>query len=76
MAVEVRYDDGRKVDEIVGTGCSVHLERLTADTWSLVLETDRGRGAFTIHRAGKAVEVKVYEVDMRMRSGKTQGENP
>lgn len=68
MAIEVRFDDERKVDEIVGQSCAVHLERLGDDTWSLILETPKGRGHFNIFRKGKLVEVNIYEVDMRPES--------
>lgn len=63
--VEVRYDDHRKVDEIVASDCSVHLERMSNDSWCLIIETAQSRSHFSIGRRGKTlVETTVVEIDM------------
>lgn len=64
MPVEVRFDDDRKVDEIVAKDCNVHLERLNDEVWCLVIETATSRGMFGIHKKGKKVETAIHEVDM------------
>lgn len=66
MPLEVRYDDDRKVDEIVASDCTVHLERMGDDHWCLIIETASTRGHFTIRRKNKTrVETDVIEVNMR-----------
>lgn len=73
MPVEVRYDDDQKVDEVVASDCSVHLERMDSKRWFLVLETKDGRGMFTIQ--GKCrVNTEVYEIDMRPKQPDSTGE--
>jgi hypothetical protein len=42
--LEIRYDDG-KLDEIVATGCDLHLEQLSGNMWWMSVTA----GGRTVH---------------------------
>lgn len=64
MSIEVRYDDERKVDEIIASDCKVHLERMDNDHWCLIIETENTRGHFTIRRKHRChVDAEVIEMN-------------
>lgn len=62
MSLEVRYDDDRQIDEIVGKECSVHLERLSAGSWCLIVYTGSTRGHFSIHKKKGSVLTTIVAI--------------
>jgi len=60
MTLEVRYDDDEAVDEIVASG-QIHLERLSAGRWCLIISTGKTRAQFSIGGRGR-VDTTIVEI--------------
>lgn len=62
MAVEIRRDDKGRIDEIVAENATVHLERLDADCWFLVVYGADGVGeAVWLRRDKRRVDISMHE---------------
>lgn len=59
--LEVRFDDDRRVDEVVATDAFVHLERLSMSNFCLVIYAAGKRGQFSINSV-RQVRTDIVEI--------------
>ena len=60
-SIEIRPDDKGKIDEIVGYGVLVHIERMNTGEWFVILtRPDQSQEAFWLSGKGK-VEFTMHE---------------
>lgn len=70
--IELRYDD-LGLDELVGTGCTVHLERMDKTYFCLIVENDKRRVYLNISGRGK-VTAGVYADEPAALAQQKEGE--
>lgn len=58
--IESRYKDN-ELDEVVGKGCSVHLEQMNFDSWCLIIEDRKERVIVNLRRSKGSVVATIYE---------------
>lgn len=69
--LELRFDDRRRLDELVATGATVHLEHL-GGSWMLIVETPSARAHLEI-KSSFAVVVETEGLALLLdRSGVNQ----
>lgn len=62
---EVRRQ-GKEVDEIVAVGCAIHIERMTGNSWFILIETPDGTGhCFWLGAANYKSRVEVRHSETR-----------
>jgi len=62
MPVEIRRDDKGQIDEIVADNATIHLERMTADSWFLSVTGDDGvEECIWLRRKKRSVVVDLHE---------------
>ena len=61
--IELRSEDGAYMDEVIGTNCTVHLERMDDHYFCLIIEDDERRVMLNVGSLDKprhSVEALVY----------------
>lgn len=71
--IELRSEHGKLMDEVVGHGCNVHLERMDEHWFALIIEDGERRVILDIatpEKYRRKVNAAVY-VDERVAEGKS-----